>query len=162
VKPLNGDECAVENRRAILVVGTLILIGAAVVMKFEPWKQPEREPLPSYYPTSGWRIATPDEVGLRADVLANMVSDIRASNTQTRCSLVVRDGYLVVEEYYQGYGRNDQLPIYSCTKSVVSTLIGIAVAEGKIGGVGEKLRDLLPAESMEPGWRGSPSRTSSR
>lgn len=153
VKLLDGDECAVDNRKA-LVVGTLILIGAAVVMKFEPWKQPEREPLPSYSPTSGWRTATPDEVGLRADVLANMVSDIRASSTQTRCSLVVRDGYLIVEEYYNGYGRNDQLPIYSCTKSVVSTLIGIAIAEGKIGGVGERLRDLLPAESMEPWMEG--------
>lgn len=138
------------NRRILLVTGTLILIGVAGIILFELRKEPEIEALPAYSPTSGWRTAKPSEVRLNSEVLADMVSDIRASSTQTRSSLVVKDGYLIIEEYYNGYGRNDEQQLYSGTKSVVSTLIGIAIADGKIKGVEERLPDLLPEESMEP------------
>jgi hypothetical protein len=73
------------------------LIGAASIILFELRKEPEIEALPSYSPTLGWRTARPSEVGLNSEVLADMVSDIRASSTQTRSSLVVKDGYLIIE-----------------------------------------------------------------
>lgn len=123
---------------------------ASSIILFELQEQPETKTLPAYSPTMAWRTAKPDEVGLEAEVLAKMVLDIKVSITQTRSSLVVKDGYLVVEEYYNGYTKNDKQHLYSCTKSVVSTLIGIAIAEGKIKAVAEKLPDLLPKESMEP------------
>jgi CubicO group peptidase (beta-lactamase class C family) len=140
---------ALTRRITLAVAASLILIGVAGVIYLGFRGQPEVKELPGYSPTSGWRRAGPGEAGLRVDVLSNMVSEIRASSTQTRSSLVVKDGYLVVEEYYRGYGVGDKQQMYSCTKSVVSTLIGIAIGEGLIKDVAEKLPDLLPAESMD-------------
>ncbi len=153
MKQLEDGGCRLSNRRPLLTIVTLIVIGAAAIILFMPQNKPETKALPPYSPTTGWHTAKPDEVGLKADVLASMVSDIKASSTQTRSSLVVKGGYLIVEEYYNGYTRNDKQQLYSCTKSVVSTLVGIAISEGKIKGVTETLPDLLPTESMEPWMR---------
>jgi CubicO group peptidase (beta-lactamase class C family) len=140
---------ALTKRVILITVVALMLIGAAGIILLELRENPAKKELPAYSPTSGWRRAEPSDLGLRVEILANMVLDIRASGTQTRSSLVVKDGYLVVEEYYQGYDEEDTQQLYSCTKSIVSTLIGIAIGEGKIKGVSEKLPDLLPAERLD-------------
>jgi len=149
-RPASNGEFPVTKRRALIIAAALILIVAVSFIILALSRQPERIVLPTYSPTIGWLTAQPSDAGLKADVLTRMVSDIKASSTQTRCSLVIKDGYLVLEEYYNGFTRNDTQSLYSCTKSVVSTLIGIAISEGKIKGVTEKLVDLLPSETMEP------------
>ena len=142
------------DRRVLVAAGILIVVGVAgIALLPSLWTKPEAAELPAYYPTQGWRTATPAEAGLNADTLNRMVADIRASSTQTRSSLVVKGGYMVVEGYYNGYEREDQQSLYSCTKTVVGTLIGIAISEGKIVGVGEKLADLLLGATMEPWMR---------
>jgi len=49
--------------------------------------------------------------------------------------LVARHGKLVVERYYGGTRADDRLPVFSITKSVVSALVGIAIADGSLRGV---------------------------
>ncbi len=128
-----------------------LTVGTVILPSLMP--KPVSVQLPDYYPTKGWRKATPVEVSMNADTLSRMVADIRSSDTMTRSSVVVKGGYLVVEEYYNGVSREDQQSLYSCTKTVVGTLIGIAISEGKIEGVDSKLPDLLPGEVMEPWMR---------
>ena len=41
--------------------------------------------------------------------------------------LIIKDGKLVLEEYYYGYSREDIHNIHSCTKSVISLLLGVAL-----------------------------------
>jgi len=53
--------------------------------------------------------------------------------------LIVRHGYLVVEEYFAGYDANDLHMIQSDTKSFTSAAIGIAIEQGKIKGVDERV-----------------------
>jgi CubicO group peptidase (beta-lactamase class C family) len=53
--------------------------------------------------------------------------------------LVERDGKVVIERYYQGTRASDRLPIFSITKSVTSALVGIAIADGRLSGVDERL-----------------------
>jgi CubicO group peptidase (beta-lactamase class C family) len=68
--------------------------------------------------------------------------------------LVARNGVLVVEEYFNGVGPGHVSDIFSVTKSVTSSLIGIAIAEGFIEDTEETLADhLLPGVvgSLEPG-----------
>jgi len=60
--------------------------------------------------------------------------------------LVSRNGVLVVEEYFNGVGRNDVSDVFSVTKSVTSSLIGLAIEEGLLGSTEETLADhLVPA-----------------
>ena len=59
--------------------------------------------------------------------------------------LIVKNGYMVLEEYPGSiYDQDNRHIIHSCTKSFTSALVGIAIEEGYIDSVDEKLVDLLP------------------
>lgn len=67
--------------------------------------------------------------------------------------LVIRNGYLVAEEYYNGYGRDDPHQLWSVTKSFLSALVGIALDKGLIEDIDDKVMDYLPEYSyagMDP------------
>jgi len=55
----------------------------------------------------------------------------------------VKNGYLVVEEYLSYYSAGTLHPVYSVTKSFISTLIGIAIEEGYIESVNQKILDFF-------------------
>ena len=56
----------------------------------------------------------------------------------TTSVLVVRHGYIVFEKYYIG-DQATQRTIWSATKSVISSLIGIAMQEGLLGNVNQHI-----------------------
>ncbi len=58
--------------------------------------------------------------------------------------IVIRDGAVVYENYFNGYGRDSMCTSFSVAKSFASTLVGIAVAEGKIGSVEDPITKYLP------------------
>ena len=58
--------------------------------------------------------------------------DRARTNHRMRSLLAVRDGRLVVEEYFGGARANSLQDVRSVTKSVVSALTGIALAQGDI------------------------------
>ena len=68
-----------------------------------------------------------------------------------RSLLVSVDGRTVLERHVDG-GPDRTHHVYSVTKSVVSTLVGIAIAEGLIDGVDSTLGELLPGarDAMTP------------
>jgi CubicO group peptidase (beta-lactamase class C family) len=63
--------------------------------------------------------------------------------------LVVRHGKLVFEKYYY-YGGSPQASsdVQSVTKSVISALVGIALARGDLKSLDQKLVDFLPAADL--------------
>jgi CubicO group peptidase (beta-lactamase class C family) len=56
---------------------------------------------------------------------------------------VARDGGLLLERYYRGARADRRANIKSASKSVVSALVGIAIAEGKLRGVEQPIAELL-------------------
>ena len=58
--------------------------------------------------------------------------------------LVVRNGYVVFENYYQGYDRSDYHHVFSVTKSVTSALVGIALKEDRIENLDQRLPEFFP------------------
>jgi len=105
--------------------------------------------LESYWPTEGWRYVKPDVLVLDGYVLQGMVDDIMDSGLAVDSVLVVKDGYLVQEWYFNEYGNDVLHNVYSCTKSVVSTLVGIAIDRGEIEGVDARLLGLFPDITAE-------------
>jgi CubicO group peptidase (beta-lactamase class C family) len=69
--------------------------------------------------------------------------------------IVEVDGIRQLELYRNGGGPNHYSHLWSVTKSVVSTLVGIAIAEGKISSLDATLPELLPdhAAKMSPDQR---------
>ncbi|WP_210480123.1 serine hydrolase [Naasia sp. SYSU D00948] len=64
--------------------------------------------------------------------------------TSTTALLAIQSDVLVHEEYLGGYERESTQTSFSMAKSVVSALVGIAIAEGAIGGVDDPITEYVP------------------
>jgi CubicO group peptidase (beta-lactamase class C family) len=62
---------------------------------------------------------------------------------ETVAYLIIQDGKVLYEEYWDGYNADSHSNIFSATKSIVSLLIGIAIDEGKIKSVDEPIGNYL-------------------
>ena len=66
------------------------------------------------------------------------------ADTNTRGFLVVRDGCVLVEEYGEGADAGTPLTSFSVAKSVLATLVGVAVQRGDLPGIDVPVTDYLP------------------
>lgn len=90
--------------------------------------------------------ANPDDVGMNGGLLHQSVSALPpAAEHGLRSMLVLRNGKLVLEEYWNGYDRNTLQDIRSVTKSVTSLLVGIAIDRQLLVNVDEPIGKYLGA-----------------
>ncbi len=101
------------------------------------------------WPTDTWAELEPSEAGMDGTGLRLADQQIRAAMPDVTGIVVVRQNALVFERYYGGaYGRRDPVKIRSVTKSVVSSLIGMAIDDGLLSldsTIGELIPDRIPA-----------------
>jgi hypothetical protein len=93
--------------------------------------------LPGNYHFAGHRRSTPDFL----------------AETETTGLLVLIDGVIVHEVYYDPLARTIPWPCWSITKSFISLLVGIAIDRGCIDGIGARVTDLVP-ELIGSGYQG--------
>ncbi len=105
-------------------------------------------PLPTYWPTDGWRTSTPEQQGMDSETLARMMEQIARQDYKIDGVVVVRNGYVVAEAYVFPFERDDLHIVYSCTKSVVSALVGIATDQGFIESVDQPVLDFFPERDV--------------
>jgi CubicO group peptidase (beta-lactamase class C family) len=75
-----------------------------------------------------------------------MLAWMRASGLDFRSVLIVRRGVLVMEEYFPSSSRETRQNVYSCTKSVLSALFGIAQGEKSLPPLDARALSCLPGE----------------
>src|SRR2546423_11986574 len=80
--------------------------------------------------TPVWPRSSPRHQGLDPALLAEANREARTKFRGVTALLVARHGKLVFERYYRGVGANDRVAVFSITKTVVSALVGIALADG--------------------------------
>ena len=97
-----------------------------------------------YWPDEKWRVSTPEEQGMSSDTLADMVETILLSPNRIDSVTVIRNGYMVLDIYFYPFQEDTAHIIHSCTKSIMSTLIGIAIDKGYIEDVNQGLLDFFP------------------
>jgi CubicO group peptidase (beta-lactamase class C family) len=100
------------------------------------------------WPTAGWSTSAPEAQGVDSERLARMLAVIDEGNYAIDAVLVVRHGYLVVEAYKGSQQPEDKHIVYSCTKSVVSALVGITIDRGDIDGVDQPLLSFFPGRPV--------------
>lgn len=98
------------------------------------------------WPTEGWQVSTPEEEGMDSTALARLVQTVGARRQDSL--LVIRRGRIVVEAYYAPYTAGIPHDLRSVTKSVVSTLIAIAVRQGLIDTVEQPVVALFPDKQI--------------
>jgi len=110
---------------AILAVLAIVLIPKLV--------KPEQVSTQTYWPTQGWRTSTPEEQGFDSTKLAEGLQAIQELNIPIDSLLVIRNGSVILDAYfYNPYDGTFPHDMASVTKSVMTTLIGIAVDQGRI------------------------------
>jgi len=100
----------------------------------------------TYWPPPGadWRTAQPQQVGLDQAALGALIRRIRNGSIPSVNSLVVvRQGYVVVDQYFNGSSRADVHTMQSVSKSITSLIVGIAVDQGKLE-VGDSILRFFP------------------
>jgi len=96
-----------------------------------------------------WEKSTPELQGFDAQVLDSAF--IQANNEGFIDGLlVVRNGYLIAEQYYNGYNKTSPHNVMSVSKSFLSAIAGLAFHNGFIDSLGEKMLDYFP-EYIYPG-----------
>ena len=117
---------------------TIMLMAAAVGCS--PSAAPP--PLPTSAPTPASKPPA-EYVALEAEI-AQAISAGPAVLDNIRAVLVNVDGETKVAHYRHGFTGDDYEHVFSVTKSVVSILVGIAIADGLIASVDQPLAELLP------------------
>jgi CubicO group peptidase (beta-lactamase class C family) len=89
-----------------------------------------------------WNISSPIEQDFNLTRLNEAYMEIE-NLISLRSILVVRNGFLVVEYYFQGY-KETSWHVHSVSKSITSALIGIAIKQNFLQGLDQKMLDFFP------------------
>jgi len=83
------------------------------------------------------------------------LKDLPFPASTTDSLLILYKGKLVYERYADGWDKDTPHFMASVTKSVTSALVGIAIGEGYIKGVDQKVLEFFPEAPKLPGWEES-------
>ena len=95
------------------------------------------------YPSAGWRTSTPEEQGMHSKILADMLEWIQIKSYSIDSITIIRNGYMVADVYFHPFSKGQKHIIHSCTKSIMSALIGIAIDKGYIKNVDQPIVDIF-------------------
>ena len=90
-----------------------------------------------------WKYSTPEDQNMNPQLLnlAKAQADLVGYFDGL---LVIRNGFLVAEDYYNGYDRNSPHNIMSVSKSFLSVITGIAHHQGHIENLDQKMLAFFP------------------
>lgn len=98
------------------------------------------------WPTRGWAMSPPEEQGMSSERLARLV-EFGARNDMDSV-LVTRHGRIVLEAAYAPFRAELKHRVNSVTKAVVSTLVGMALADGLLDSTDRRVVDLFPGRTI--------------
>jgi CubicO group peptidase (beta-lactamase class C family) len=101
------------------------------------------------WPIPDWQTSSPEAQGIDSAKITQAVQNTLESGLQLDSLLIIRDGVLIGEAYFPGSSAQQQHRIYSITKSVISLLIGSAVAQGHLPGIDQPIWTYFPSQEIQ-------------
>ena len=97
-------------------------------------------------PGDDWNVSTPEEQGLDSELVSEIY--LNAAKLETLYSLlVIKNGYLIAEDYFNDGSVEQKDRLQSVTKSFTSALVGIALEQGCLSSVDQKDAGFLSGSS---------------
>jgi len=122
---------------------TVVLVCLCIFL-FDCQKESKSQaPVQDYWPTQGWRVSAPEEHGVRSEKLADMLELVQKEQYPVESILICCNGYLILDAYIYPFKTNTKHIIHSCTKSITSALVGIAIDNGSIKGINQPIVDFF-------------------
>tara|TARA_B100002019_G_C21243095_1_gene586697 strand:- start:571 stop:1767 length:1197 start_codon:yes stop_codon:yes gene_type:complete len=84
-----------------------------------------------YFPGDVWETKTIEESGLTQDKVDTLF-DLTFNDEATMGAILIKDGYIVKEQYAEGFNQNSYGTSWSTAKSFYAALIGISLDRGEI------------------------------
>ncbi|MFC1507246.1 serine hydrolase domain-containing protein [Thermoproteota archaeon] len=97
-----------------------------------------------YWPTKGWKVSTPEQQGMDSEQFVKMLTTIQEQEYDIHSVHVIRNGYMVTDVYFYPFSSDRRHQLHSCTKSITSALVGIAIDKGYIDSVDQPVIDFFP------------------
>jgi CubicO group peptidase (beta-lactamase class C family) len=94
-------------------------------------------------PGDDWKVSTPAEQGLDPMLVADLYLDATGLSTLYGL-LVIKNGHLIAEGYFNGAAVDQKALLQSATKSYTSALVGIALDQGCLSSVDQKMMEFFP------------------
>lgn len=89
------------------------------------------------------RASCPEEVGVSSKEIARFMHSIKDSGMRFHSFMIIRHGKVAAECYYAPFNPDTPHQMYSVSKSVTSTAVGLCVKEGLLS-VDDRLVDIFP------------------
>jgi CubicO group peptidase (beta-lactamase class C family) len=107
--------------------------------------RPEELEAVEYTPIPGrdWEVSTPAEQGVDPMLVARLYLDATGLSTLYGV-LVIKNGHLIAEAYFNEGSIDQVYPRMSITKSYTSALVGVALDQGYLGSVDQKMIEFFP------------------
>ena len=108
-----------------------------------PIINPPVDTVQNYFPPlqhSVWESTAPSELNWNEDKLQELLDYLDEKNSKG--FIMLKDGKIVVEEYFDDHALNSNWNWYSCAKSLTSCMVGIAQMEGHLS-INDKTSEYL-------------------
>jgi CubicO group peptidase (beta-lactamase class C family) len=102
----------------------------------------------------GWEVSEPVKAGFNRHQLERLINNISNENSKLNSLVIARYGKLIVDEYFNGYSPDSLQKIWSITKAITGTIIGIAADKGLLSekdSICKYLADYIPDENSPIG-----------
>ncbi len=90
-----------------------------------------------------WQFATMNDQRINPNLMSDGLADLENSSTR-RAFILIRNGQIVYEQYFNGSSVTDSNNVASVSKSMLSALFGIAMNQGLIFTAEDTLMTYLP------------------
>ncbi len=94
-----------------------------------------------YFPTADWKYCSPEHVGANSKLLAEAHTYVANQNFATDGYMIIKDGYIIAEDYFDDFTKEKKHVSYSIAKSFTSAGIGIAIDKGFISSDEDKISE---------------------
>lgn len=101
-----------------------------------------------YAPVRGgaWPVSTPEDQGLDPAAVAEVY--LNAATLDNLYSLlVIKDGHLIGERYFNGVSMEQKTLVQSVTKSFTSALLGLALEQGCLTSLDQRMLEYFPVQA---------------
>jgi CubicO group peptidase (beta-lactamase class C family) len=139
----NKEKNPTKGRHHSFLLFTSVILILSMLVGCVP--SPEDLEAVDYTPLPGddWEVSTPAEQGLDPLLVAELYHN--AAELETLYGLlVVKNGHLIAEAYFNEGSVEQKAFMASATKSFTSALVGIALDQGCLSSVDQKMIDFFP------------------
>jgi CubicO group peptidase (beta-lactamase class C family) len=134
------------NKALLGIIGIVMCVGMACTPRpvSTPVERINKDSTLWEASSDTWRTSTPEEQGIDSSLILEMLQEIQEQGLDIHSVLLIRNDHLVTEIYFPPYQEDFKHPVYSVSKSITSALVGIAIEEGYIESVDQKVLDFFP------------------